>query len=299
MLTPLFLKKGDTIGITATARKISAQELEYAVQLIEKKGFKVQFAPNLFAIDNQFAGNDWQRKNDLQILLNDTNVKAILIARGGYGTMRIIDDINFNAFCENPKWIIGYSDVTVLHSAINKLNIASIHATMPINFSKNEAATDALFKTITGETLSYSYQIDEHYKLFKAGTAKAPIVGGNLSLLYAMQGSNTDIDTNGKILFLEDLDEYLYHIDRMILSLKRAGKFDHLAGLIIGGMSDMKDNVVPFGQDAEEIIAHHLSDKSFPICYHFPCGHIDQNLALPLGLNASLFINETEVKLTF
>ena len=301
MLIPPFLKKGDIIGITATARKISKEELESAVNIIESNGYKVQFAVHLFAVENQFAGSDEQRKNDLQSLIDDKNVKAIIIARGGYGTMRIIDEINFNALRENPKWIIGYSDVTVLHSALNIQNIASLHATMPINFSKNEEATNSLFKVIAGEKTNYLYNYDtsENKNLFKKGNVKAPIVGGNLSLLYAMQGSKTDIDTKGKILFLEDLDEYLYHIDRMILSLKRAGKFDDLAGLIIGGMSDMKDNLVPFGHRAEEIISFHLKDKNYPICFDFPCGHIDRNLALPFGLTANLNITEQQVLLSY
>ena len=301
MLIPPFLKKGDTIGITATARKISKEELESAVKTIELKGYKVQFANHLFAVENQFAGNDEQRKNDLQSLIDDKNVKAILIARGGYGTMRIIDEINFNALRENPKWIIGYSDVTVLHSALNLQNIASLHATMPINFLKNEEATNSLFKVIAGEKTSYVYNYDTslNKNLFKQGKVIAPIIGGNLSLLYAMQGSKTDIDTKGKILFLEDLDEYVYHIDRMVLSLKRAGKFDDLAGLIVGGMTDMKDNLVPFGYSAEEIISSHLKDKNYPICFDFPCGHIDRNLSLPLGLIATLNISEQQVLLSY
>ncbi len=301
MLTPPFLKKGDIIGITATARKISAEELEYAVKSIESRGYKVKFAPNLFAVEHQFAGSDEQRKNDLQSLIEDKDVKAILIARGGYGTMRIIDEIDFNALRENPKWLIGYSDVTVLHSALNLQNIASLHATMPINFSKNEEATNTLFDVVAGQKISYNYNYNTSVNkdLFKQGNVTAPIVGGNLSLIYAMQGSKTDINTKGKILFLEDLDEYLYHIDRMILSLKRAGKFDDLAGLIVGGMSDMKDNLVPFGHSAEEIISHHLKDKNYPICFDFPCGHIDRNLALPLGLIAALEITEHQVVLSY
>jgi muramoyltetrapeptide carboxypeptidase len=301
MLIPPFLKKGDTIGITATARKISKEELESAVKTIELKGYKVQFATHLFAVENQFAGSDDQRQNDLQSLIDDKNVKAILIARGGYGTMRIIDEINFKALRENPKWIIGYSDVTVLHSALHLQNIASLHATMPINFSKNEEATNSLFNVIAGEKTSYIYNYDTslNKNLFKQGKAIAPIIGGNLSLLYAMQGSKTAIETKGKILFLEDLDEYVYHIDRMILSLKRAGKFDDLAGLIVGGMTDMKDNLVPFGQSAEEIISSHLKDKNYPICFDFPCGHIDRNLSLPMGLTARLDITEQQVLLSY
>jgi muramoyltetrapeptide carboxypeptidase len=301
MLTPPLLKKGDIIGIAATARKISLEELQTAIDLIEKSAYQVKFAPNLFAIENQFAGNDEQRKNDLQHLINDKNIKAILIARGGYGTMRIIDDIDFTPLKSYPKWIIGYSDVTVLHSALHLQNMASLHATMPINFSKNEEATASLFKALAGENLSYSYKVETslNKKLFKKGTAHAPLIGGNLSLLYAMQASKTDIDTKGKILFLEDLDEYLYHIDRMILSLKRAGKFDDLAGLIIGGMSDMKDNAIPFGKCAEEIIASHLNERNYPICYDFPSGHIDRNLALPFGVKAHFEVNQNQVRLSF
>jgi len=301
MLTPPFLKKGDIIGITATARKISVDELKSAVNLIESKGYQVQFAPHLFAIDNQFAGSDEQRKNDIQTLIDDKNVKAILIARGGYGTMRIIDDINFDPLQQNPKWLIGYSDVTAIHSALHLHNITTLHATMPINFDKNEEATATLFKVIEGQKINYNYSYEQllNKSLYKKGLAQAPLIGGNLSLIYAMQGSKTDIDTKGKILFLEDLDEYLYHIDRMILSLKRAGKFDNLAGLIIGGMSDMKDNLIPFGQGAEEIIAYHLKDKNYPICFDFPCGHIERNLALPLGSLATLSISEDNVQLSF
>jgi muramoyltetrapeptide carboxypeptidase len=301
MLTPPFLKKGDTIAITATARKISPQEVNNAVKLIEQQGYQVKLAPHLFAEENQFAGSDAQRKSDLQTLINDTTVKAIIIARGGYGTMRIIDEIDFTPLQKYPKWLIGYSDVTVLHSALHLKQLASLHATMPINFDKNEEATDSLFKTIAGEKVvfNYNYQTSINAHLFRQGKTTAQIVGGNLSLLYAMQGSATDIDTNGKILFIEDLDEYLYHVDRMVLSLKRAGKFDKLAGLVIGGMSDMKDNSIPFGKTAEEIIAYHLSDKNYPICFDFPCGHIDRNLALLLGLTATLDVNQNTVSLQY
>lgn len=301
MIIPPFLKKGDTIAITATARKISAQELENAVKTTESFGFKVKFADNLFNEHHQFAGHDEQRCSDIQALINDIEVKAILIARGGYGTMRIIDHIDFTPLFENPKWIIGYSDVTVLHSTLHNYNLASLHATMPINFAKNEEATSSLFHFLMGKKIKFDYDFSAslNQSLYKIGSANAPVVGGNLSLLYAMQGSKSDIDTSGKILFLEDLDEYLYHIDRMILSLKRAGKFDALAGLIVGGMSDMKDNLVPFGQTAQEIVAHHLRDKNYPICFDFPGGHIDRNLALPLGLTANLEVKNNNVKLSY
>ena len=301
MHIPPFLKKDDIIGIAATARKISELELSDAIQIIQQHGYQVQLAPNLYAQENQFAGSDAQRKVDLQSLINDPSVKAIIIARGGYGTMRIIDDIDFSALTKKPKWIIGYSDVTVLHSALHKLGIASLHATMPINFLKDSTATESLFKVLNGDKMTYNYDYSNYNtkNLFKLGEVNAPIVGGNLSLLYAMQGSTSDIDTDGKILFLEDLDEYLYHIDRMILSLKRAGKFKHLAGLIIGGMSDMRDNTVPFGHTVEEIIAHHIEGATYPVCYNFPCGHIDKNMALPLGVQATLSVTQNSVNLKY
>ncbi len=301
MIIPPFIKKGDTIGIAATARKISKEELGDAIALIEAKGYAVKLSTNLFAEDNQFAGTDEQRANDLQELINDPTVKAIIIARGGYGSMRIADRIDLKPLQKNPKWLIGYSDITVWHSALHCHHIASLHATMPINFTKNIEATNTLFNFLEGQVLSYYYPISDsaNRSLFKEGKATAPIVGGNLSLLYAMQGSITDIDTTGKILFIEDLDEYLYHIDRMIVSLKRAGKFEALAGLIVGGMSDMKDNTLPFGKTAEQIIASHIKDAKFPVCFDFPCGHIDRNLALPLGLNATLLVEHNQVSLTY
>ncbi len=301
MLLPPFLKKGDLIGIAATARKISADEMQLAIKNIEFQGFRVLLSNNLYAQDNQFAGNDKQRLSDIQQLIDHKEVKAILIARGGYGNMRIVDNINWTNMKKYPKWIVGYSDVTVLHSALLTQNIASLHATMPLNFAVDKTATQSLFNVLIGKPtlFSYSYEQSENKKLFKTGKGFAPVIGGNLSLLYALQGSKTDINTKGKILFIEDLDEYLYHIDRMILSLKRAGKFDHLAGLIVGGMSDMKDNVIPFGQNAQEIISFHLKEKKYPICFDFPAGHITQNKALPLGVKAAFKVTENTVHLEY
>ncbi len=300
MLIPPFLIKGDIIAIAATARKITAYELEYTKKTIQEKGYRVMLAPHIYGDYNQFAGTDEMRKSDLQTLINDPEVKAIMIARGGYGTMRIIDDIDFSPLFQHPKWFIGYSDITVLHSALHLLKIGSLHATMPINFEKNKEATDSLFNYIEGAGLNYSYSYENsaNAPFYRSGSVTAPVVGGNLSLLYALQGSVTDIDTQGKILFIEDLDEYLYHIDRMILSLKRSGKLKGLAGLIVGGMSDMKDNTIPYGKNAEQIIAEHIAEYDFPVCFDFPCGHIDKNLALPLGICLSLNINNKQVSLS-
>lgn len=295
--TPPYLRPGDTIGICAPARKVTMQELEPAVKLLESWGLYVVFGKNLFKAEHQFSGTDAERAEDLQTFLDDPAVKAVISARGGYGTMRIVDRLDFTAFNAAPKWIIGYSDITVLHSHIHRHSqIATLHATMPINFLKDEYSTETLRMALFGEPLSYHAPL---HPLNRNGDAEGQLIGGNLSLLYALQGSASDIDTRDKILLLEDLDEYLYHIDRMILSLDRAGKFEGLKGLIIGGMDDMKDNAVPFGKTAEAIIASHMANYSFPVCYGFPSGHGQKNYALPLGKTVKLEMDAEQVRLEF
>ena len=292
-----FLKPNDKIAIVATARKISAQELSFAVETLKTWGLQPVLGKNIYAIENQFAGSDVQRAEDLQQAINDESIKAILIARGGYGTVRIVDDVDFTKLKTNPKWIIGYSDVTVLHSHIHtQIGIPTLHATMPINFSKNAEAVETLKKCLFGETISYQFETNT---LNKNGEAKGLLVGGNLSLLYALSGSASDIDTKGKILFLEDLDEYLYHIDRMMLNLKRSGKLAHLAGLVIGSFTEMKDNTIPFGKTVEEIILDAVKEYNYPVCFNFPAGHIDRNLATYLGKEIHLKVNSTICSLTY
>ncbi len=294
-----FLKTGDTIGITATARKISAEEIEPAIKIFESWGLKVIFSSSLFEISNQFAGNDLQRTKGFQELLDNPEVKAIICARGGYGTVRIIDMMDWRAFSINPKWIIGYSDITVLHNHIHtKLGIPSIHGTMPINMLPSKAdkeSIESLQRILFGEKPE-AISTQSH-PLNKKGTAEAKLIGGNLSVIYSLLGSASDIDTRGKILFLEDLDEYLYHIDRMMMNLKRNGKLHQLAGLVVGGMSDMKDNMVPFGSPAEEIIASHVADADYPVCFAFPAGHEKRNLPLILGAHYYFSVNESGVTL--
>lgn len=290
MVTPSYLKKGDKIGIVASARKISREEIQPAITILNSWGLEVVLGRNLFNADNQFSGTDDERAEDLQQMLDDNSIKAVISARGGYGTIRIIDKLNFNNFKKNPKWIIGYSDITVLHSHIHNFGIETLHATMPINFEKNKEATESLRKALFGETLNYEIETST---LNRKGTAEGALIGGNLSLLYALSGSVSDINTNGKILFIEDLDEYLYHIDRMMMNLKRAGKLANLAGLIVGGMTEMKDNAIPFGKSAEEIIIDAVKEYNYPVCFNFPAGHIDKNLAIYMGKTVSLKINET------
>lgn len=296
MATPKYLKKGDKIGVVAPARSISKDEIQFAIEKFKSWGLEVVLGNHLFGTENQYSGTDEQRTKDLQKMLDDSSIKAIISARGGYGTLRIIDTLNFKKFVDNPKWIIGYSDITVLHSHIHQnFEIETLHAVMPIHFQRDEESVETLKKALFGE--KPSYQAPSHV-LNRKGVAEGILVGGNLSLLYALKGSKSGISTSGKILFIEDLDEYLYHIDRMMISLKRAGKLSHLEGLIVGGMKDMKDNKTPFGKTAEKIISDAVKEFEYPVCFGFPAGHMEKNLALPFGKRAKLKVGE-KVSLSF
>jgi muramoyltetrapeptide carboxypeptidase len=232
-------------------------------------------------------------------MLDDDSIRAVICARGGYGTVRIIDQIDFTAFRKNPKWIVGYSDVTVLHSHIHRhLGIETIHAIMPINITSDEAPNDTqetLKNALFGKIRSYSYPATP---LARNGEAEGLLTGGNLSVLYSLMGSVSEIDTTDKILFLEDVDEYLYHIDRMLMNLKRAGKLSKLKGLIIGGMDRMNDNIIPYGKTANEIITDAVAEFDYPVCCDFPSGHGEINLALIFGRRVKMKVG-TDVELIF
>ncbi len=300
MITPTYLKKGDKIAIASTARKISEQEVLPSINKFKEWGLDVVLGNNLFKEYNQFAGTDKQRAEDFQNMLDDESIKAVICSRGGYGTVRIIDMLDFSNFVKKPKWIIGYSDATVLHSHIHtNYGIETLHAVMPYNFSadgSDNQSLNTLRKSLFGEKLSYSINC---VSLNREGEAKGILTGGNLSILYSLCGSKSDIDTRGKILFIEDLDEYLYHIDRMMMNMKRTGKLDGLAGLIVGGMTEMKDNTVPFGKTAEEIIYEAVKEYNYPVCFGFPAGHIKDNCAMIIGRKAKLYVNKDNTELQF
>jgi muramoyltetrapeptide carboxypeptidase len=287
-----FLKPGDTIGIIAPSRKISEEALQPAIGLFQSWGLKVKLGRNLFAENNQFAGTDEQRRQDLQEMLDDPQVNAIICARGGYGTIRIMEGLKLDGLKLFPKWIIGYSDITVLHSYFSdRLNFPTIHAIMPVNYSieKGETASWKNLKSLLFGELPI-YDIGPH-SFNRVGKAKGRVIGGNLSVLYSMTATPYDIDTTGCILFIEDLDEYLYHIDRMMMNLKLSGKLDKLAGLIVGGMSDMRDNTIPFGKDALEIIDSYTRNSNYPVIFNFPAGHIEENYPLILGKEAEIIVD--------
>lgn len=295
-MVPPFLKKGDTILLIGTARARNQEALLPAITKLKNWGFKVVSGKNLFKVHHQFAGTDVQRKSDLQWAINHKTAKAILIAGGGYGTLRIIDSVDFKPLLKHPKWFIGYSDTTVIHNRLAKLGIACLHGTMAFQFPKNEEATESIRKLICGKKLEYPVAKNP---LNRGGICEGIVVGGNLSLIYALSGSIDDLNCKNKILFIEDLDEQLYHIDRMMLQLKRSGKLKYLKGLIVGGMSDMKDNAIPFGKTAEEIIWDAVKEYKYPVCFNFPAGHIEKNMALYFGKKARLTITKNAASLIY
>lgn len=306
-ITPPHLRPGDTIALVPTARAISVEELRDGIALAESWGLKVRLGAGIGRKHFQQAGTAEERAADLQAALDDPTVRAIWCARGGYGTVHLLDHLDLTALRQDPKWVVGFSDITVLHNALHNLGVASLHAQMPFNIgAKTEESRESLRRALFGEewrVMSNEWRVasespsglaTRHSPLAtqRIGQCEGVLVGGNLSLLYALRGTPYDIDPRGKILFMEDLDELLYHMDRMVQNLRLAGWFKGLAGLIVGGMSDMRDKNPddPFGKSAERIIADALGNTCYPVCYGFPAGHIDDNRALVLGATVRLSV---------
>ena len=296
MITPPYLKKGDTIAIVATARKNIDDNLKPAISWLKNWGIEVVIGSTIGLDNNQLAGTDEQRAADFQAQLDNPNIKAIWCVRGGYGTVRMIDLLDFTKFKQSPKWIVGFSDVTVLHSHLNTMGYQSIHGIMPVSSKASEEAKETLRKALFGEHLEYTVPCEN---MNRFGTAKGELVGGNLSILYSLFGSPSAIDCSDKILFIEDLDEYLYHIDRMMMNLKRNGCLESLKGIIVGGMTKMNDNEVPWGKDALQIIDDVTKNYNIPIIYNFPAGHMADNRALIFGKQVSMEVNDLESKVIF
>lgn len=297
MKIPPYLKKGDTVAIVCTARKFFPEDAQPAIDLLKSWGLEAKLGKTIGLDSCQLGGTDSERAADLQEMLDDDNIKAIWCARGGYGTVRIIDSLDFTKFKKHPKWIMGFSDVTVLHSHLNTLGIASLHSIMPFTVPKApEEVKETLRKALFGEKIKYVVET-KGYEF--QGKAKGQLVGGNLSILYSLLGSRSSLNTKGKILFIEDLDEYLYHIDRMMQNLKRNGYFENLKGLIVGSMADMHDNEIPFGQNEVGIITAIAKDYNIPVCFYFPSGHQKDNRTLVLGKEVELEINAEEIILDF
>lgn len=291
------LQKGDLIYITAPAKSVEEEFVVFAKTYLEEKGFKVMVSEHCLGQFNYFSGTDEERLADFQFGIDHPDVKAILCARGGYGCVRILDRINWAGFLREPKWLVGFSDVTVFHQRIQRFDLPSIHGTMPLNFKEN--SKEAL-QTLIDALLDKDYSIAcSSTPVNKQGRASGKLVGGNLSILYSLLGTDDEIDYSNTILFIEDLAEHLYHIDRMMYAFAKAGVFNKIKGLIIGGMTDMKDTAVPFGQTLEELILAHFAYRSIPIAFNFPAGHISDNRALKLGTFCELDVTDENTSLTF
>ncbi|WP_345950173.1 LD-carboxypeptidase [Mucilaginibacter sp. PAMB04274] len=294
-ITPPYIQKGDRVAIVCPAKKLP-QPMDDAVALLQSWGLEVVLGETITADYHQFAGDDDTRARDLQRFVDDDSTKAIFAARGGYGTVRMIDKVDFSRLKSSPKWLIGFSDITVLHAHIQQnLGMETLHGQMPINIpDATSTSLETLRKALFGAEVSY--QIPAH-PLNRSGKAQGILTGGNLAILVSLSGSVSDFDYEGKILFIEDVGEYLYNIDRLMYTLKRAGKLAKLAGLIVGGFTEIKDNDIPFGQNAQEIIKALVDEYTYPVCFDFPAGHVANNCALIFGREVQLDVESAVVKL--
>jgi len=290
---PPYLKKGDMVGITCPAGYMEAKKVQACIKALQQWGFEVMVGKTIGSKSNTyFSGTDEERRDELQAMLDDPSIKAIICGRGGYGLSRIIDDINFKKFAKYPKWVIGFSDITVLHAHINRnVGVATLHASMANAFNDPLQAkyVRMIKKALEGEGMRYKVKGNKYNR---AGEAKGELIGGNLSLLVHLLGTDSAYKTKGKILFIEDLGEYLYHIDRMLLQLKRAGVLKNLAGLIIGGFTDLKDNPRVFGETVEEMVLRLTAEYNYPICFGFPVSHGVDNVPLKVGVEYLLKVDK-------
>lgn len=297
LISPPFLKKGDKVAIVALASKLNPDDIQSAINLMQENwGVEVIVGESVAVSYFNFAGTDEIRLRDFQQNIDNQEIKAIFSARGGYGSSRIIDAVDFTEFKKNPKWVIGFSDITAVHGQLQVMGFQSLHAPMPKTFMRDYDSVQKLESFLFGRDINYTITSKPSNKI---GVGEGQIVGGNLCILAHLIGSKSEVDTDGKILFIEDISEYLYNIDRMMVQLKRAGKLKNLVGLIVGDFSDVKENDEPFGKTFYEIIAEHTAEYTYPICYDFPVGHEAINWTIPCGRFASLRIDNELVRLEF
>lgn len=289
---PPFLSPGDEIRIVSPASVVEKDYIEKTTQSLEKLGYKVSLGKNVFAGYHQFAGEDIKRTEDVQQALDDKEVRAVFCARGGYGCVRIIDQLDFSIFQKNPKWMVGFSDITVFHSHLNiHLKIPSVHSPMPVNFdspffSENLEQLNNILRGKLKEIQLGSSPLN------RAGNARGTLVGGNLSILYSLQATPYELDTENKILFIEDVGEQLYHLDRMLNNLRLSGKIGRIKALVVGGLTDMQDKKRPFGKSAEEIVGDAIKAFNYPVAFGFPAGHTKNNHPFLLGVDINLEVSK-------
>jgi len=296
MITPPYLQKGQTIGIVAPAKYIEQSKYPQIINLIESKGYKVVRGKTTYLQDNIFAGNTNERAEDLQQMIDNDYINAVFCLRGGYGTIHIADRLNFDKLKKYPKWVVGFSDITILHNILTNSGIESIHGQMPVNFSENNTSVDMLFDVLEGKKLQYSIDITDFNR---QGKASGLLTGGNIAVLTSLLSTPFDVDWNSKILFIEEVGEYLYRLDRMMYQLKLSGKLKNLAGVIVGGLSSMQDNNPPFGKNAQEIIFNAIKDYDYPVCFNFPAGHIKENMPLIFNRKVLLEVTAEKAKVIF
>ena len=296
MNVPQPLVAGDLIYITAPAKAIEKEHVDFAVSFFENAGFKVLVSKNCLGQHHYFSGTDEERLEDLQYGIDHPEVKAIVCARGGYGCVRIVDRIQWASMLREPKWMVGFSDVTVFHQHLQRFNLPSIHGSMVLNFKDNtQEALTTLLSALKGESFSLSATSIHN----KPGQAEGTLIGGNLSIVYSLIGTNNQPDYSDKILFVEDLAEHLYHIDRMFYALNKSGILDKISGLVVGGMTDLEDTATPFGMSVEEIILAHFQFRNIPVAFGFPAGHLNDNRALILGKKVRFNVEGTTSELRF
>jgi len=299
MITPPYLSAADKVGVISTAKRTGPHEIEQALTILKSWGLQPVIGTHAFATDGFLAGTDAQRAADLQQMLDDTAIKAIFFTKGGYGTLRIIDSIDFSGFKKHPKWLVGYSDITLLHSHIHNFAIETLHGVMLQGYAgSTPQAIESIRAVLFGESLTYNIPVHERSRA-NDNKITGTLVGGNLSMIYAAIGSESEMDTYGKILFIEDIDEYLYHYDRMLVSLKRAGKLEGLKALVVGTLIDIKDSTIPFGRDACQITLEQTADYGYPVYFGFPAGHAPDNRALIMGRDVTITQSNEFVKFTF
>ena len=299
MMIPSKLKPGDAVGIVAPARKISKTQLEPALNTLKNWGLEPVLSKNIFSSNHSYlAGTDSERCEDFQSMLDDKNIKAIFCARGGYGSTRILEAIDFSSLEKSPKWIVGFSDVTAFHLRLSMFGLASIHGTMPIFFGREEsqASVESIRSILFEGACEIEMLADEANR---TGRAEGEVVGGNLSLIVDALNTPSDPDTKGKILVVEEVDEYYYKLDRMFTQLRRTDKLQELAGLLVGHMTDIKNSDLDFGETVQQIVNHAVRDYSFPIAFSFPSGHHEPNHAWIHGATAVLDVGVNKVVLSY
>ena len=299
MYQPEYLQKGDTIGIVSPASFVNQELITQGIEQLKQAGFNIKIGEHTFSKHHQFAASDADRAKDLQLMLDDENIKTIIFARGGYGSLRTFALLNWHKFLAKPKWLVGFSDITVFHSALQTANIASIHGPMPGKYlleGNQSKSFLQLVSALKGKQLNYTFDTSIYNRI---GTSEGAISGGNLSVLYSIRGTKIDLNWDNKILFIEDLDEPLYHIDRMMMNLKAGKKLEKLKGIVVGSFTDMRDRNPSFGMNFQEIILDAVKSYDYPVLFDFPAGHIDENYPLIFGRKVKISSDSKQSTIQF